>query len=181
MSNKSKISAADRQLFRDAIKGVRRLKSDRILHKRNRPAPLPYQLWQDETQARDDMFSDDWDIATIETGDELLFIRDGIQQNLVRKLRRGHFSVGAELDLHGQTVAEARVSLTGFLHHCRDNGIRCVRIVHGKGHGSRNRLPVLKNKISHWLQQRDEVLAFCSARQVDGGTGAVYLLLKRKR
>jgi DNA-nicking Smr family endonuclease len=181
MSNKPKITAAERQLFRDAIKGVRRIKSDKILQKRNRPAPLPYQLWQDEAQARDDMFSDDWDIAHIETGEELLFSREGIQQNLLRKLRRGHFSVGAELDLHGQTVAEARVSLTEFLHHCRDANIRTVRIVHGKGHGSRNKLPVLKNKVNHWLQQRDEVLAFCSARQVDGGTGAVYVLLKRKR
>jgi len=172
---------ADKALFRDAMKDTRRLRSDKVTSAPKRPKPLPYQLWKDEQQARDDMFSDSGEHAMVETGEELLFTRNGIQQSLIRKLRRGYFSTEAELDLHGLTVPEARITLTDFLHHCRDYGMRCVRIVHGKGHGSKNKLPVLKNKVNHWLQQRDEVLAFCSARQVDGGTGAIYVLLKRPR
>jgi DNA-nicking Smr family endonuclease len=126
-----------------------------------------------------DMLSDAFDPAEIETGEELLFSRKGLQHGLIRKLRRGQFTVQAELDLHGLTVAEARQALAEFLADVRAAGARCVRIIHGKGYGSRHKQPVLKNKLNGWLQQRDEVLAFCSARQVDGGTGAVYVLLKR--
>ena len=102
-----------------------------------------------------------------------------LQQKLLKQLRRGQLTITAELDLHGYIVADARIALTEFLTDCRRHGDRCVRIVHGKGHGSRQKLPVLKNKVNTWLQQRDEILAFCSARPADGGTGAVYVLLKR--
>lgn len=181
MAKKTHIGDADKQCFRDAMQGTRRLHSDKITPLKPRPKPLPYQLWKDEAAARDDMFSDGWDESSIETGEELLFARPGIQQNLLRKLRRGFFSLDAELDLHGLSVAQARHTLTEFVHYCSDHRLRCVRIIHGKGNGSKNRLPVLKNKLNHWLQQRDEILAFCSARQVDGGTGAMYVLLKRQR
>jgi len=87
--------------------------------------------------------------------------------------------VEAQLDLHGLTAAQARAALATFLRDCRIHGLRCVRIIHGKGRGSHNRQPVLKGKVNHWLRQRDEVLAFCTARPVDGGGGAVYTLLKR--
>ena len=99
---------------------------------------------------------------------------------MLRKLRRGQFQIGPALDLHGMTVATAREALTRFLHAARREGRSCVRIIHGKGNGSRHRGPVLKLKINHWLRQRDEVLAFCSARPVDGGTGAIYVLLRRQ-
>ena len=127
-----------------------------------------------------DMFSDSIDPADMETGEELLFARDGLQHSVLRKLRRGQFSVAAELDLHGLRVEEARQELSHFLIHCRITHKQCVRIIHGKGNGSRRQQPVLKGKVNHWLRQRDEVLAFCSARPIDGGTGAIYLLLKRK-
>ena len=83
-----------------------------------------------------------------------------------------------ELDLHGHTALEARESLVRFLNDCLRNGARCVRIIHGKGLRSKNREPVLKTKVANWLIQRNEVLAFCQARQVDGGSGAVMVLLK---
>ena len=117
--------------------------------------------------------------SEIETGDELLFIRPGIQKQILRKLRRGQFSVEKELDLHGMTIDVARQALSRFLAKCTIQHHRCIRIIHGKGHGSKEKQPILKVKLNYWLQQRDEVLAFCSARPVDGGTGAVYILLKR--
>lgn len=112
-------------------------------------------------------------------GDTLFFARPGLQQRIIRKLRRGQFSIGAELDMHGMIVREARNALTPFLINCRSRGIRCLRIIHGKGLSSRDGKPVLKMQLDHWLRQRLEVVAFCSARRNDGGTGAVYVLLKR--
>ena len=96
----------------------------------------------------------------------------------MRKLARGSFSVQAEIDLHGMTVAEAKPRLADFVENCARQGYLCIRVVHGKGLGSGHRGPVLKNSVNHWLRKWDSVLAFVSARQVDGGTGAVYVLLQ---
>jgi len=181
MPDKPKISDADRDLFRKHIKHVRKLKHEKVHHEaaKPRPRPLPFQRIADDKQVLDDMFSDEYTIEDVETGEELYFARHGLQQKLLKQLRRGQLSITAELDLHGMIVYEARIALSQFLKDCQKHGERCVRIIHGKGHGSRQKLPVLKNKVNHWLQQRDEILAFCSARPVDGGTGAVYVLLKR--
>jgi DNA-nicking Smr family endonuclease len=97
----------------------------------------------------------------------------------MRKLRRGQFSSRAELDLHGLRSEEARRTVAEFLHAARERNLRCVRIIHGKGRGSGARGPVLKQKLGSWLRQRSEVLAFCSARPADGGSGALYVLLGR--
>ena len=118
--------------------------------------------------------------SELEYNAELLFSRSGLQHNVLRKLRRGQYNITAELDLHGLRVEEARQALSQFLYHCHLQKKQCVHIIHGKGYGSHRNKPVLKSKVNHWLRQRDEVLAFCSARPVDGGTGAIYLLLKRK-
>jgi len=125
------------------------------------------------------MLSEQFEPVDAENGDELLYIRPGLQRRMLKKLRRGMIVVDAELDLHGMTVPIARDAIAGFLHACRRRHIQCVRIIHGKGLGSRHHGPVLKQKVGHWLRQRDEVLAYCSARNCDGGTGAVYVLLKR--
>ena len=119
----------------------------------------------------------DWD-AAVATGDELLFVRPGVPSAAVRKLKRGGWVLRAELDLHGLNGDESRLALITFLHNCNRRELRCVRIIHGKGLGSKNREPVLKHKVRHWLMQREDVLAFCQARQVDGGAGAVVVLLK---
>ncbi len=179
MADKSKISDDDKALFRKQTTGARKLEHDKVHHTQKPVKPIPAQRIADDRQVLDDMFSDESDAEDIETGEELLFFRDGLQTKLIKRLRRGQLSVTAELDLHGYIVTEARIALTEFLKDCRHHGDRCVRIVHGKGHGSRQKLPVLKNKVNNWLQQRDEILAFCSARPEDGGTGAVYVLLKR--
>jgi DNA-nicking Smr family endonuclease len=116
-----------------------------------------------------------------ETGEELAFQRNGISPQTLRRLRRGHWVIQDELDLHGLTTAEARPLVVEFLNHCLRNGLRCVRIIHGKGLRSRNREPVLKQKVANWLMQRDEILAFCQARRTEGGGGAVVVLLKGRR
>ena len=117
-----------------------------------------------------------WD--EIESGEELSYVRPGMSQMVLRKLRRGHWIIEGELDLHGLTRDEARLRMAEFLNTCKKRGMRCVRIIHGKGLGSKNREPVLKHKVRSWLMQRDEVLAFTQARPADGGSGAVIVMLK---
>jgi DNA-nicking Smr family endonuclease len=179
MPKKPEISPDDLALFRHAVGDAAPVAQNRIAPYREPPAPIPRQLQQDEQQVLHDMLSDAFDDADLETGEELLFCRPGLQHSLLKRLKRGHFSVCAELDLHGLTRDRAREALAAFLKECRAKAILCVRIIHGKGNGSPHRRPVLKGRVNHWLQQRDEVLAFCSARPADGGTGAVYVLLKR--
>jgi DNA-nicking Smr family endonuclease len=109
-----------------------------------------------------------------------MYGRPGLQRRILRRLRRGHYSLAAELDLHGMTVPVARVALQAFLQECRRRDLRCVRIIHGKGRRSSNEGPVLKVKVDRWLRQREDVLAFCSAQPADGGTGAIYVLLRHQ-
>ena len=166
------------RLFREAVGPVRTLEQGRHHHQPAGPPPVPVQRRRDEERVLQDLLSDGLDPADLETGEELVYLRPGLPYSLLRRLRRGQFSVGPQLDLHGLTVEEARAALAAFLLDVRRSGQRCVRIIHVKGLRSRQGQPVLKVKVNHWLRQRDEVLAFCSARAVDGGTGAVYVLLK---
>jgi DNA-nicking Smr family endonuclease len=114
----------------------------------------------------------------LESGEELVFLRDGLSRQLLRKLRRGHWVVEDSLDLHGMNRTEAAEAVALFLRRCTRRSVRCVRIVHGKGLGSRNREPVLKGKLRKWLALRDEVLAFCQAPAAEGGSGAALVLLR---
>lgn len=170
----------DRQLFRLATQGTRPLQSvPRVVHSGRKPRPIPQQFLRDEMQALADSLSDHYIPAhELESGEELLYLRDGHSPDILRKLRRGHWVIQGQLDLHGLTAEEARLYMVEFLAHCRKRGARCVRIIHGKGLGSKNREPVLKHKLRSWLMQRDEVIAYAQARQVDGGAGAVVVLLK---
>ncbi|HCK80380.1 MAG TPA: Smr/MutS family protein [Candidatus Competibacter sp.] len=181
MSKPPVLDPLDRELFRRTVGAVRPLRCDRIDPVALRATPIPRFSLADERQVLADMVSDYFEPADLETGEELYYRREGVQQAVLRKLRRGQFQVGAVLDLHGMTAAAARDALAVFLQRARRDNLHCVRIIHGKGNGSRHRGPVLKQKINHWLRQRDEILAFCSARAVDGGTGAIYVLLRRKR
>jgi len=123
--------------------------------------------------------SDDFSIESLlDTDAALSFARSGIGQDTLRKLRRGHWVIQSELDLHGLRSEEAREALAEFLRSAGKRGQRCVRIIHGKGLGSVNKEPVLKQKVRNWLAQKDEVLAFCQARGADGGAGALIVLLK---
>jgi DNA-nicking Smr family endonuclease len=111
---------------------------------------------------------------------EQTFLRKGLGGEVLARLRRGHWSVQGELDLHRLNRDEARDALVDFLSEARANGWRCVRIVHGKGLSSPNREPILKGRVRQWLAQRDEVLAYCEAPQHAGGSGAVLVLLKAR-
>ncbi len=168
----------DKNLFRKAVTGTRPLKQDRHSPPRPRRKPVPLQRRRDDQEVMASLLSDDYS-PDIETGEELLFVRTGIQQRVLRKFRRGQYAIQAELDLHGRTVLEARELVSQFLLRARASNKRCVRIIHGKGLSSLAKLPVLKVKVNGWLRQMDIVLAFCSARPNDGGTGAVYVLLKK--
>jgi DNA-nicking Smr family endonuclease len=168
----------DKHLFRKAVSGARPLKQDRNSPHRPRHKPVPLQRHRDDQEVMASLLSDDYS-PDIETGEELLFVRGGIQQRVLRKFRRGQYTIEAELDLHGCTISEAREQVSQFLQRARASNKRCVRIIHGKGLSSIGKLPILKVKVNSWLRQKDEVLAFCSARPNDGGTGAVYVLLKK--
>ena len=173
----------DSDLLEKLLSDVIRLPDHgRVIHARPKHKPIPVQRLRDERAALADSLSDHitWDIGT-ETGEELVYLRNGLSPQALRKLRRGHWVIQDELDLHGLNSVEARALLVKFLNGCIRSGARCVRIVHGKGLRSKNREPVLKTKVANWLIQRDEVLAFCQARQVDGGGGAVMVLLKSVR
>ncbi len=114
----------------------------------------------------------------MEAGEELVFLREGLARQVLRKMRRGHWVVEDSLDLHGMNRVEAARSVAEFLRRCVLRRVRCARIVHGKGLGSRNREPVLKGKLRKWLLLRDEVLAYCQAPAAQGGGGALLVLLK---
>lgn len=182
-NRKSRLRPEESALFRDQVANVTPL-PDRAKAEieRPRPRPIPVQRLLDDQAALRDSLSDDiaWDSGT-ETGEELAFQRNGISPQTLRKLRRGHWIIQDELDLHGLTTTEARMLMVEFLNHCVRNGLRCVRIIHGKGLRSKNREPVLKQKVANWLMQRDEILAFCQARRTEGGSGAVVVLIKGGR
>ena len=166
-------------LFLAAVKNARPLNTNRIHHEPSKPKPIPQQFIRDEKQALRDSLSDGYIPAyELESGEELLYLREGQSPSVLSKLRRGHWVIQANLDLHGLISDEARIQVGEFLAGCKKRGIRCVRIVHGKGLGSRNREPILKHKVRNWLMQKDEVIAYAQARATDGGSGAVIVLLK---
>ncbi|MGD8783723.1 MAG: Smr/MutS family protein [Thioalkalispiraceae bacterium] len=177
------IDDESRSLFRQAVSGSRRLKDDRAKPYRPRVKPVPRQRHRDEKAVLDESLAPlslqhiiDSDI---ESDDYLSFAQPGVQQSVMKKLRRGQYRIEAELDLHRMTSEQALNALRDFISQCQRQHIRCVRIIHGKGLGSENKLPVLKARVNSWLRQWNAILAFCSARPCDGGNGAIYALLKR--
>ena len=182
-AEKLKAELAEQQktedLFLAAVRNARPLNTNRIHHEPSKPKPIPQQFIRDEKQALRDSLSDGYIPAhELESGEELLYLREGQSPSVLSKLRRGHWVIQANLDLHGLISDEARIQVGEFLAGCKKRGIRCVRIVHGKGLGSRNREPILKHKVRNWLMQKDEVIAYAQARATDGGSGAVIVLLK---
>jgi DNA-nicking Smr family endonuclease len=168
--------------FKKATRDVQPLRAPRRLRLARAPAaPVPEQTRRDERAALAESLAGPRSIDdAIDSGEELAFLRDGLSRQVLRQLRRGHWVVQDELDLHGMNRAQAAHAVAEFLRHCRARHFRCVRIVHGKGLRSRNREPVLKGKLRKWLAVRDEVLAFCQAPAADGGGGAVLILLKER-
>ncbi len=144
-----------------------------------RPLPIARQHLADEQAALRESLSDEFTTDTLlDTDEALSYARKGIGPDVVRKLRRGHWLIQSQLDLHGMRTDEAREALSEYLRTAIKRGLRCVRVIHGKGLGSVNKEPVLKHKVRNWLAQKDEVIAFCQARAVDGGAGALLVLLR---
>lgn len=175
------ISDDERSLFRESVGPVETLRqSQRRRIERPLPSARPAMREADEAAVIEELLDDIPPDPDLGTGDDLWHRQNGIQHSVMRRLRRGHYRCQAEIDLHGMVVSVAGECLAVFLHDCLDQGYSCIRIVHGKGLRSGHRGPVLKAKVAGWLRQRAEVLAYCSARPVDGGTGALYVLLKRR-
>lgn len=148
-------------------------------HPRPRPAPEARQQKLDDQAVLREALSDEFDVSTLlEVDDTLSFRRPGIGADVTRKLRKGQWSIQREIDLHGLRRDEAREALAAFVREACKQGLRCIRVVHGKGLGSPGKTPVLKGRVQGWLIQKQEVLAFVQAKPADGGAGALVVLLK---
>jgi len=176
-------AASDKDLFIRAAGAVHVLPDKRrALHKTEQKIPLAMQYQKDEKAVLKEAISDEFDVSTLlETDDHLSFRRPGIGTDVTRKLRRGDWSIQRQLDLHGLRRDDAREALSIFIREAHKQGIRCVRVVHGKGLGSPGKAPVLKNRVHSWLVQKNEVLAFVQAKPADGGAGALVVLLMTSR
>ncbi len=168
------------RLFADSVGPVTPLPHHgRALPALPRPSPEPRQREADERAALAEALSDEVDLETLLlTDDGLSFQRPGLAPDVVARLRRGDWAIQAELDLHGMRRDAAREAVSGFLREAGQRGWRCLRVVHGKGHGSPGREPVLKGKVQRWLGQSHAVLAFAQATAPEGGSGALLVLLR---
>jgi len=174
---KKNLPPIDSDLFRQFIGKVRTVKNDKVpLVREQKPKPFP----RAQPVNTDDHLTGiaDTDIEKLGVEDSLSFTAPGLQKSVLKKLRKGHFGLDAEIDLHGLNSNEAKRRLLSFLHLCVEDGCRCVRVIHGKGYRSPDNHPVLKNNLNMWLRQHKDVQAFCSAPQKEGGTGALFVLLQ---
>ncbi len=176
-------AASEKDLFKRAAGVVQPVPDKRrAVLKKTPPPPKPMQFKLDEEAVLIEAISDEFDVSTLlETDDLLSFRRPGIGTDVTRKLRRGDWSIQRQLDLHGLRRDEARETLSFFIREAHKHGIRCVRVVHGKGLGSPGKAPVLKSRVHSWLVQKQEVLAFVQAKPADGGGGALVVLLMASR
>ena len=173
-------AAAERNLFQRAVGAVQPLTPQpRVLLTGEPAPPLAFQQKIDEDNVLRESLSDDFDVSTLlDTDDELSYRRSGIGTDVTQKLRKGHWSLQGQIDLHGLRSDEAREALGQFIRDACKRGWRCVRVVHGKGLGSPGKTPVLKAKVQRWLVQKNEVLAFVQAKGPEGGAGALVVLLR---
>ncbi|MDR7094577.1 Smr/MutS family protein [Hydrogenophaga laconesensis] len=170
----------EHRLFELAVGPVRPIVHPGRIEPRRVPVnPVPVQRQRDEAAVMREALSDEFDIETLLHTDELLsYRRPGLGPEIVRKLREGRWSIQRQIDLHGLRTDEAREALGRFIRESHQTGVRCVRVVHGKGLGSPGRTPVLKNRVLRWLVQKKEVMAFVQARPAEGGAGALVVLLR---
>jgi DNA-nicking Smr family endonuclease len=169
----------DAELFRAEMRDVRKAPPhNRVVQQRPAPAPIPVQRLEDERAVLVELSRLAFDFDDIEFDDDGVFLRPGLPRDILRKLRRTHWAIQDDLDLHGLTGDEAVEATAAFLADCKRRGLRCVRIVHGKGLRSKGREPVLKRRVRRQLMRRSEVLAYVEPRQVHGGGGAVVVLLE---
>ena len=171
---------AEKNLFARAAGQVQPLAAPaRVTLARELPPPLPVQLKLDEQRVLQEALSDEFDTSTLlDVDDAMSYRRPGVGTDVTRKLRRGDWSIQREIDLHGLRRDDAREALGEFIREAYRQGLRCLRVVHGKGLGSPGKTPVLKGKVQGWLVQKNEVMAFVQARASEGGAGALVVLLR---
>jgi DNA-nicking Smr family endonuclease len=176
---RSTAAPPDDELFRRQVGDAKPLRAvPRVMHTRPPADPTPRQRQADEAAALAASISDELDVESLlDTDEALSFAREGLGADVPRRLRRGQWAMQAQIDLHGMTRDEAREALATFVHTSVQRGLRCVRVVHGKGIGSPGRVPVLKGKVRAWLVQNTHVMAFVQAPPTQGGHGAVLVLL----
>ncbi|NBW51405.1 MAG: DNA mismatch repair protein MutS [Betaproteobacteria bacterium] len=176
----AKRKAAASNLFQAAIGKVKPLEPpQRAKLTPEPPKPIPKQQMLDDAAALQEALSDEVDVTTLlDTDEHLSFRRPGVGTDVTQKLRKGKWSIQKQIDLHGYRSDEAREALSAFIRDAHRNGIRCVRVVHGKGLGSPGKAPVLKEKVHKWLVQKSEVVAFVQAQPAQGGAGALVVLLQ---
>ncbi|GLQ94854.1 Smr/MutS family protein [Dyella acidisoli] len=172
------VSDEDSRMFREAIGEIRQLDPVEPPPASPKPEPHPYMLEADEAAVPGELLDMAFDPGLMEVGEELSYLRDGYPPKLLRQLKRGQFSVQDDIDLHQMNAAAAQATIAEFLAQAAERGFHCVRIVHGKGLRSKSSGPVLKVLTDRLLRRRDDVIAFASARPMQGGTGAVVVLLK---
>jgi len=160
--------------------GVKPLKQDKIAPYRKPLDPTPRQRLLDDERVMQELLDESDETVSYESGDELKFLRSGFSTRLLKKLRRGDYAIQDELDLHGLVTSEAKQQTHGFINECAADGVRAVRIVHGKGRNSPGRVPVIKNMLIGWLGKNQHVIGVVSTPANDGGSGAVYVLLNKR-
>ena len=180
MSRKHEIDEDEAELFRASVGEVKPLTHVRVEQRPEPPAPRARFRRQDEAEVLRASLEDAPGIE-VEPDEQMFYARAGVQHNITRKLRRGQYAVQRVLDLHGLTVEAARQATAQFISDCIGADIRCVRIIHGKGLRSPDATPAIKSRIGGWLARSNAVLAYASARPADGGAGALYVLLRKRK
>jgi len=179
VNDKKSLSDDDKALFRDAVGDVKGVNNDKAPDTSIKPSASVKSTREDERSVMDSLMRELSESDLLETGEHLSFTAPGVQKAVLRKLKSGKYAIQAEIDLHGMTLSLAKNELGAFLTECQHRRLLCVRVIHGKGRKQADKAPRMKPAVNQWLQSNKKILAFCSAPANDGGTGAVYVLLKR--
>jgi DNA-nicking Smr family endonuclease len=180
MNHRDHPSAEDVAAFLAAVDGATPLrKRDRVSIEPPRPSPRPRQRELDEAAVIGEMLHaplaiDDW----LDLGGADSFLRSGLPRTLLRDLRRGRWSIQDHVDLHGMNRHEAHEQVALFIAESLAAGKRCLRIVHGRGHGSPGREAILRQWSRSGSAAARRCWHFCHAPPSDGGDGALWVLLK---
>ena len=174
MKKKPDITEQDLNIFHSAVKGVKRIRTDKIPISPPRPQATK-KARRKETETHSVELNEMIDLPSVGSEESITYHQSGISHKTLRNLRKGQYNVEAVLDLHGMTINDAKTAVNTFLRQCISDKIRVVLLIHGKG---RSKQPILNNKLNHWLRGLTAVLAFCSASSSHGSRGAMYVLLR---
>lgn len=178
MSKHNDITDEERELFRQTVGPITPIKSNPRI-KTSSSKILPKRVKQPHFPEAAVVLETDYHLELVSPEDRLFFYKPGVSEKILRQLKKGQLQCERQLDLHNLTMEEAEEKLHHFLSLSHEAGLRCVRIIHGKGYSSKTPYPILKNQVNNWLRHHALVLAFSSAKPADGGAGAIYALIKR--